>query len=57
MLGFVGVALTELKSSTPALEQVGNDVFGILLLALSLTFGSITPKMVSGRSLKVRGIG
>jgi len=52
MLGFVGIALTELKSSAPALEQVGSDVVGILLLALSLTFGSITPKMVSGRSLK-----
>lgn len=52
MLGFAGLALTELKSSTPALEQLGNDVVGILLLALSLTFASITPKMVSGRSLQ-----
>jgi hypothetical protein len=54
MLGFAGVALTELTQQVPAAEQFANDVSGVLLLTATLTFASIFPKFVSGCSLKVR---
>jgi hypothetical protein len=54
MIGFAGIALTELTQQVPAAEQFANDVPGVLLLAAALTFASIFPKFVSGCSLKVR---
>jgi hypothetical protein len=57
MLGFAGIALTELNQQVPAAEQFANDVSGVALLAVTLTFASIFPKFVSGCSLKVRCIG
>ena len=52
MLGFSSLALTELSTHTPALEQAANAVPGIILLSLALTFATIVPKLVSGTSLK-----
>lgn len=54
MLGFAGIALAELQTGVPAAEQFANDVAGVSLLAVALTFASIFPKFVSGCSLKVR---
>eukprot|EP00882_Tetradesmus_deserticola_P011525 GHRQ01012192.1.p2 GENE.GHRQ01012192.1~~GHRQ01012192.1.p2 ORF type:complete len:132 (+),score=50.15 GHRQ01012192.1:307-702(+) len=53
MLGFAGIALTELQQQVPAAEQFANDVAGVALLSLALTLGSIFPKFVSGCSLQV----
>ncbi len=52
MLGFTGLALTELSSHTPALEQLGASAASIVLVSLALTFATIVPKLVSGSSLK-----
>lgn len=52
MLGFAGIALAELQTGVPAAEQFANDVAGVSLLAVALTFASIFPKFVSGCSLK-----
>lgn len=56
MLGFAGIALTELKSGVPAAEQLGGDIGGVLLLIISFTLASIFPKFSTGRSLKVCGV-
>jgi hypothetical protein len=53
MLGFTALASSELSSGTPAAEQVGGDVAGILLLALAISIASVAPKFASGNSLKV----
>jgi hypothetical protein len=53
MLGFTGLAASEASSGTPAAEQFGGDVAGILLLALAISIGSVAPKFASGNSLKV----
>lgn len=52
MLGFTSVALSELSSHTPALEQMANGFPAIVLVSLTLTFATIVPKIVSGSSLK-----
>lgn len=53
MLGFAGIALAELKDHIPAAEQLGGDVFGVLLLSITFTLASIFPKFSTGCSLKV----
>lgn len=53
MLGFVGVASTELSQHITATEQLSDDLLGVGLLALSLTIASVMPKLVSGNSLTV----
>lgn len=52
MLGFTGLALTEVSSHTPALEQVANSIPAIILVSLTFTVATILPKLVSGSSLK-----
>lgn len=54
MLGFAGMALTELKTQVPAAEQLSGDVVGVLLLSITLTLASLLPKFSSGTSLRVR---
>ncbi|GBF91343.1 hypothetical protein Rsub_03663 [Raphidocelis subcapitata] len=54
MMGFVAIMLAEHSSKTPALESIGGDFFGVALLSLAITLGSIFPKFASGSSLKVR---
>ena len=54
MLGFAGMALTELKTQVPAAEQLSGDVVGVLLLSITLTLASLFPKFSSGTSLRVR---
>jgi len=54
MLGFAGIALAELKNGVPAAEQLGGDVFGVLLLSITFTLASLFPKFSTGSSLKVR---
>jgi hypothetical protein len=53
MLGFAGIALAELKDHVPAAEQLGSDVFGVLLLSITFTLASLFPKFSTNRSLKV----
>lgn len=53
MLGFAGIAITELQKGIPAAEQFAGDVVGVSLLSLSLLLGSLAPKFASGSSLKV----
>jgi hypothetical protein len=53
MLGFAGIALAELKDHVPAAEQLGSDVFGVLLLSITFTLASLFPKFSTGTSLKV----
>jgi hypothetical protein len=53
MLGFAGIALSELKTQVPAGEQLAGDVIGVLLLSLTFTLASIFPKFSTGRPLKV----
>lgn len=52
MLGFLGIALAEHKDGVSAVSQLGGDVLGPLLLALSLTMASVFPKIVSGTPLR-----
>lgn len=52
MLGFAGIALSELKTQVPAGEQLAGDVIGVLLLSLTFTLASIFPKFSTGRPLK-----
>lgn len=52
MLGFASVALNELSTHTPALEQAGNSIISIILVSLAFTFATVVPKLVSGSSLK-----
>lgn len=54
MLGFAGIALAELKNGVPAAEQLGGDIFGVLLLSITFTLASLFPKFSTGSSLKVR---
>jgi hypothetical protein len=54
MLGFAGIAVTELTSKVPAAEQLAGDVIGVALLSLTFTLASIVPKFNTGRSLQVR---
>jgi hypothetical protein len=51
MLGFVAAALGERQEGATALAQLGGDVLGPLLLAVSLTLASVAPKIVSGTPL------
>lgn len=53
MLGFSSLALNELSTHTPALEQAANAVPAIIFVSLAFTFATIVPKLVSGTSLKV----
>eukprot|EP00877_Chromochloris_zofingiensis_P012876 jgi/Chrzof1/7842/Cz02g38160.t1_ELIP5[v5.2] len=51
MLGFVGIALTELSKQTSSLEQFGAEWGTVLLWSVLLTVGTLAPKFVSGSSL------
>lgn len=53
MLGFVGIALTELSKQTSSLEQFGAEWGTVLLWSVLLTVGTLAPKFVSGSSLAV----
>ncbi|GFH32226.1 low molecular mass early light-inducible protein HV90, chloroplastic, partial [Haematococcus lacustris] len=52
MWAFASFALTELKSHTPVLEQMGEGWLAAILFSLLITTASITPKLLSGVSLK-----
>ena len=52
MLGFTSLALSELSTHTPALEQTANAIPSIILVSFTLAFATIVPKLVSGTSLK-----
>eukprot|EP00955_Chlamydomonas_euryale_P014410 155138-Chlamydomonas_euryale.AAC.5 len=51
MLGFANLALTELSSHTPALEQVAAGAVPAVLLSLLLAVATVMPKIVSGSAL------
>jgi hypothetical protein len=52
MYAFAAIAFTEFKAHTPALEQFGNEWFGVLFFSLLITAASIVPKLASGVPLK-----
>mmetsp|Transcript_35007 Transcript_35007/g.88647 ORF Transcript_35007/g.88647 Transcript_35007/m.88647 type:complete len:193 (-) Transcript_35007:554-1132(-) len=52
MWAFASFAATELSSHTPVLEQFASGWAAAVLFSMTITFASITPKLLSGTSLK-----
>eukprot|EP00955_Chlamydomonas_euryale_P116815 366441-Chlamydomonas_euryale.AAC.13 len=51
MIGFASLALTEVSSHTPALEQLSAAAPSIVVVSLLLSVATVMPKIVSGSSL------
>lgn len=52
MLGFAGIALSEMSSHTPVLEQWSNNWVLAVFYMLLISLGSLMPKFASGFPLK-----
>ena len=51
MVGFAGIAVTELKTGQSALEQLPGALPTVAALAIALTFAGLVPKFATGVSL------
>eukprot|EP00199_Chlamydomonas_sp_CCMP681_P006390 CAMPEP_0119107140 /NCGR_PEP_ID=MMETSP1180-20130426/8395_1 /TAXON_ID=3052 ORGANISM="Chlamydomonas cf sp, Strain CCMP681" /NCGR_SAMPLE_ID=MMETSP1180 /ASSEMBLY_ACC=CAM_ASM_000741 /LENGTH=193 /DNA_ID=CAMNT_0007092583 /DNA_START=40 /DNA_END=621 /DNA_ORIENTATION=- len=52
MWAFAAMALAEVQTHTPALEQIGENWLSAVLLTTTILSASILPKLATGRSLK-----